>query len=294
MRLNGCLKLGNEIFASKHHGLGNDFLVLLDMADRFRFTSLELRALLDRRIGIGSDGFIRAFPARPDSPAVASMDLYNSDGTRAEMSGNGIRCLAQALIDADIAPHGVFSIDTDAGLMEIQSSSSAGDTIATVSVGMGMPEIKEISSLNQFGHQFKGVRVDIGNPHLVLIPEVELSVEGLHDLDIAKLGPELESKFPGGMNVEWILAMPNRKDVHLRVWERGAGITQACGTGTTASSFVAYHLGLVEKQVTVHNPGGDLMVNIGDDQCYLTGPAQKVGEIQVSAEQLRDMVLLVK
>ena len=286
--------MGNEIFVTKHHGLGNDFLVLLDMADSFRFTATEIKALLDRRIGIGSDGFIRAFPASPDSPAVASMQLFNSDGSRAEMSGNGIRCLAQALIDADLAPLGVFSIDTDAGLIQIQSTSRAGDTVATISVGMGLPQIRDVSSLSQLGHQFKGVRVDIGNPHFVLIPESEMSLEDLDDLDIAKLGPELESQFSGGMNVEWILVMPNREDIYLRVWERGAGITQACGTGTTASGFVAHQLGLVEPKMIVHNPGGDLILNIADDQCYLTGPAQKVGEVQVSAEQLRDMVLLVK
>ena len=288
------IKLDKELLLSKHHGLGNDFLVLLDMAGTILLTHSEIVALLDRRIGVGADGLMHVTPALADSPSVAQMVLYNSDGSRAEMSGNGIRCLAQALIDSGAAPVGSFSIDTDAGVIEIESHSSFGDPVAIISVGMGMPEIHESGERSIDGVEYRAVRADIGNPHLVLIPKRVMSNETLMRLEIALLGPKIESEYPAGMNVEWVIPGGNRREMSLRVWERGAGITQACGTGTTASAFVANALGLVDDEVTVHNPGGDLSVRITAGQCYLTGPAQKVCEVAVTFSQLNAMAALVK
>lgn len=282
--------MDSEVIVSKHHGLGNDFLVLLDMANRVDLTQLEIVALLNRRTGIGADGLIRVIPAPADSLAVATMALFNSDGSRAEMSGNGIRCLAQALIDADVAPLGRFSIDTDAGLIDIESHSSYGDTVATISVGMGMPEILSTDAIELDGLKYKASRVDIGNPHLVLVPEPAMSFEFFSSIDIGKLGPQVESRFPRGMNVEWIIPGSNDNELHLRVWERGAGITQACGTGTTASAFAVNKMGLIGKRSVVHNPGGDLIVEIREEQCYLKGPAQRICEVRVSAKELQAMV----
>ena len=288
------IKLDKELLLSKHHGLGNDFLVLLDMAGIISLTFSEIVALLDRRIGVGADGLMHVTPALADSPSVARMELYNSDGSRAEMSGNGVRCLAQALIDSGAAPVGPFSVDTDAGVIEIESHSSFDDPIATISVGMGMPKVYESVERRIDGVEYLAVRSDIGNPHLVLIPRQVMAKETFMRLDIALLGPKIESEYPGGMNVEWVIPDGNRRELLLRVWERGAGITQACGTGTTASSFVAHALGLVDDVAIVHNPGGDLSVRITAEQCYLTGPAQKVCEVAVTASQLSAMAALVK
>lgn len=282
--------MDSEVIVSKHHGLGNDFLVLLDMANKFELSRLEIIALLNRRTGVGADGLIRVIPAPADSASVATMLLFNSDGSRAEMSGNGVRCLAQALIDADVAPLGRFSIDTDAGLIEIESHSSYGDTVATISVGMGMPEILSTDVIELEGVRYRATRVDIGNPHLVLVPESPMSIEFYSNIDIGRLGPQLECRFPEGMNVEWILQGPVRNELNLRVWERGAGITQACGTGTTASAFAANKMGLVGESSVIHNPGGDLTVEIGKKQCYLKGPAQRVCEVRVSVKELQAIV----
>ncbi len=283
-----------ELLLSKHQGLGNDFLVLLDMTGTIELDQAEIVALLDRHLGVGADGLMHVTPAEANSPSVAQMVLYNSDGSRAEMSGNGIRCLAQALIDAGAAPLGSFSIDTDAGVMEIEGHSSWGEPIATITAAIGEPEIFESDLRTIEGIEYRAVRVDIGNPHLVLIPTQEMDTHKFALLDIATLGPKLESEFPGGMNIEWILPDRNRSEMTLRVWERGAGITQACGTGSTASSFVANDLGLIGDTVVVHNPGGDLTVRIAGATCYLTGPAQKVCEIQVTSSQLKAMAALVK
>lgn len=286
--------MDRELLFSKHHGLGNDFLVLLDMADAMVLSRSEIVALLNRRTGIGADGLLHITPASVDSPSVARMSLFNSDGSRAEMSGNGIRCLAQALIDSGSAPLGLFSIDTDAGVIEIESHSKLGDPVAQISVGMGMPVVKEVGVRTIDGVAYRSARVDIGNPHLVLIPSSDISKEFLDEVNIALLGPSIEAEFQEGMNVEWILPAKNRREMHLRVWERGAGATLACGTGSTASSFAAHSLGLVDEAVVVHNPGGDLEVRIAGQQCYLTGPAQKVCEVSVTAGQLEAMVALFK
>lgn len=281
----------NELHLSKHHGLRNDFLILLDMAEKVNLGDVEIVALLDRRIGVGADGLIRVTPPSAESLSVAKMELYNSDGSRAEMSGNGIRCLAQALIKAGLAPRDKFSIDTEAGAIEIESHSKVGSIEAIISVGMGRPDIKE-SSIRRVGKfEFSSVRVDIGNPHLVLIPSGPFTLEDLSSLDIATIGPFIESEYSDGVNVEWILPI-SRDELFLRVWERGAGVTEACGTGTTASAYVANSLGIVDCEMTVHNPGGDLKVRVTDDQCYLTGPAQHVCDVQVSLDELRAMAAL--
>ncbi|NNN18626.1 MAG: diaminopimelate epimerase [Acidimicrobiaceae bacterium] len=286
--------MDKELFLSKHHGLSNDFLVLLDMAATISLELPEIVALLDRRIGIGADGLMHVTPATADSPSVARMTLYNSDGSRAEMSGNGIRCLAQALIDTGIAPLGSFSVDTDAGAIEIESHSALGEPVALISVAMGIPKIFESVVRTIDLIEYRAVRVDIGNPHLVLLPTTPMSGDQFASLDIARIGPELESEYPAGINVEWVIPQSNRHEMLLRVWERGAGVTQACGTGSTASSFVANRLGLIDDVVVVHNPGGDLTVRIGEDTCYLTGPSQKVCEVQVTASHLQAMAALVK
>ncbi len=286
--------LGKELLLSKHHGLGNDFLVLLDMTSSVSLEHIEIKALLDRRIGVGADGLMHVTASSPESPSVARMVLYNSDGSRAEMSGNGIRCLAQALIDSGAAPLGPFSIDTDAGVIEIESHSAQGDALAMISVGMGMPKISESAERDIEGIEYLTVRVDIGNPHLVLVPKEKISPEIFNQLDLAHLGPRIESEYRGGMNIEWVVPSGDRREMALRVWERGAGITQACGTGTTASSFVAYTLGLVDENVLVHNPGGDMAVRITEDGCFLTGPAQKICDVVVTSNELKAMAALVK
>lgn len=288
------MQSGKELSLSKHHGLGNDFLVLLDMTGSIFLTLPEIRGLLDRRMGVGADGLIHVTRAKPDSNSVAAMALYNSDGSSAEMSGNGVRCLAQALVDAGHAPAGRFFITTGAGDIEIESYCNPGEVVSEISVAIGMPGVLTVGERSIAGQRFRQVRVDIGNPHLVLFGDSSFGEDDLVGLDLTDLGPKIEDEFPSGMNIEWIVSKWGIDEILLRVWERGAGITSACGTGSTAAAFAAHHLGIVGRTVTVKNPGGILSVSIGDETCYLRGPAQKVCDVVVTSSQLNAMAAQVK
>lgn len=263
------------------------------MAEEVNLECAEIIGLLDRRTGVGGDGLMRVTPSLAESDSVAKMELYNSDGSIAEMSGNGIRCLAQALIEAGLAPQGKFSIDTGAGTIEVESHSKVGCVEAIISVNMGRPTIINSSSRRVEGSEFVSVQVDIGNPHLVLIASDPFTMEDLNSLDIAKIGPLIESEYSGGINVEWILPK-GRDELFLRVWERGAGVTQACGTGSVASAYAANSLGIVDSEIIVHNPGGELTVRVVEDRFYLVGPAQHVCNVQVGRDQLKVMTALIR
>ena len=244
---------------TKHHGLGNDFLVLLDLEDAHAADAASIaRALCDRRRGIGADGFIRA--SRGPNGADASMELHNADGGRAEMSGNGIRCLAQALVDCGVHGGPELVIATDAGNRDVLVHPEYRRGERDVVVDMGAATIEELGS--------DRARVSTGNPHLVL------RTEALDSVDIAELG-----RANPDVNVE-VIAVHN-SEIDMRVHERGVGVTQACGTGSCASAVAANAWALVGTHVTVHNPGGDVVVDLKDDTVWLTGPTVFVARCEV-------------
>ncbi len=285
---------------TKHHGLGNDFLVALDdhHPDGVVVDGPRAIALCDRRRGIGADGLIHG--AAPTTAQQADgidvvMHLFNADGSRAEMSGNGIRCLAQAVAMARGLTHGTVHALTDAGrrpLTILPAAPSnpepdpvhrgAGPTVL-VEVGMGVPgpgphvpdPVAEFLPA-PFG------TVDMGNPHLVIgVP----TADHLEAIDLRTDGAWLEQQFPQGVNVEYITASPDRTGLALRVWERGAGITEACGTGACAATLEAHRWGLVDRRVQVAMPGGDAEVVLEDDgSITLIGPATFVATIDSSDE----------
>ena len=252
---------------TKHHGLGNDFLVLLDPPPDIDLARLAVR-LCDRRRGIGADGLIAV--SRGADRELA-MQLRNADGSRAEMSGNGIRCLGQAVVDAGWADGaGEIPVQTDAGVRHLVVHPETEPGLRQVTVDMGAVTISESSDTS--------AKVDTGNPHLVLL------VDDLAGVDLLELGrrhPEL--------NVEVIAAGPEPDALTLRVHERGAGITEACGTGSCAAAAAAHRWGLVGTSVIVHNPGGDVTVDLEPEPppvangvtALLTGPAQRIGEVSV-------------
>ena len=267
---------------TKHHGLGNDFLVAVSADPRSLLDPALAVRLCDRRRGIGADGFIVAGPAaQPGCDAV--MVLFNADGSRAEMSGNGIRCLAQALALA----HGTDEVDlvvlTDAGVRTLEVRPHPGDP-ASVLVRVGMGPVTDGPSWHPSDEAARAVETlapshhataDIGNPHLVL------AVADPWQVDVAAVGPVLEADFPAGVNVQFIAARPGCTDeLDLTVWERGAGVTEACGTGASAAATVAHRWGLVGPTVTVHMPGGMVTVEVGDDATSLIGPATFIARIE--------------
>jgi diaminopimelate epimerase len=273
---------------TKHHGLGNDFLVVLDEMNgrRADIDGALARHLCDRRTGVGADGLIHG--AQPDE-AQAGVDvimhLFNADGSRAEMSGNGIRCLAQAVAIARDVHEAKLHIATDVGVREVVVHEDVAHRGAMASVAMGParpgPAVPEPLA-GELGGRYE--TVDMGNPHLV----VEVSDPA--SIDLTTQGSWLEQQFPDGINVEFI-ARSGDDQLTLTVWERGVGVTQACGTGACAAAVAAHRWGLVGQRVRVEMPGGVAEVELGDE-VVLVGPAQLVATIEVAdalvAKQVTD------
>jgi diaminopimelate epimerase len=256
---------------TKHHGLGNDFLVLLDPEERTPVDASMARALCDRHRGIGADGIMRVTPGTQGADVV--MHLRNADGTEAELSGNGLRCLGQAVVEAGMATGPVVTVATAAGVrrLEVQPGELAGSVL--VSVEMGKAELG--ADQPQDFPDRRARTVDMGNPHLVLVGPDPIGV------DVAGIGSGLEQVHEGGINVEFVMVGPGRDELTMRVWERGVGETLACGTGACAAAAAAHAWGLVGERVTVLQPGGAAEVEVRADGIVLRGPAHRIARIEV-------------
>jgi diaminopimelate epimerase len=268
---------------TKHHGLGNDFLVLLDADGSRRVSTEGVRALCDRHRGVGADGFIRA--TRPGGSAavgtVAVMELSNADGSRAEMSGNGIRCLAQALVVGGWAPGPQLPISTDAGLRTVTVHDEVDAVTQVSSVEMGSARIIGDAPEWVGGPVRRALLVDMGNPHLVLdlSPVHEQAVDAdTDDVRLVELGERVNAKLSEGANVH-LLAVHD-DGIAIRTYERGVGPTQACGTGACAAAAAARSWLLAGDSVPVRQPGGSAEVTLGPT-VVLKGPATLVATIDV-------------
>lgn len=261
---------------TKHHGLGNDFLVLFDEeASSATDLAALATALCERRTGIGADGLLVGTPA---DGYAARMTLFNADGSLAEMSGNGIRCFAQAVAArrGDLGPQRIL---TDAGDRVVTLTATDDPAIVMAEVEMGeVTTLDEPTGWASLGcHPDRPVaHLSMGNPH---------SVVGVDEVGVVDL-LELGAKVPQ-INLEIIEPGPRPNAVTMRVHERGAGITAACGTGACAAAFAARSWGLVsasEPEVVVHMDGGTAIVALTDDEpvrAILTGPAALVATIEI-------------
>lgn len=261
----------------KMHGLGNDYVYLderelaatgvpsIDAPERWA------RVLADRHRGVGGDGLIIL---RRDSEAAVRMEMYNADGSRAEMCGNGIRCVARLAWERGYADRERFVVASDAGPRVVVVDPEAPGPGGRVRVDMGVPVIEELSArIHVDGHRFEGTILSVGNPHFV----VELDQDPA-SFAVAHFGPLLESheRFPRRANVEFVKRLSSSA-LRFRVWERGSGETQACGTGATAAVAALHRRGRVENRVIVHLLGGDLLIEIDlDGRAWMTGPAEIV------------------
>ncbi|MDX2381641.1 MAG: diaminopimelate epimerase [Acidimicrobiia bacterium] len=262
----------NALTLTKHHGLGNDFLVTFDPVDN---PADLARRLCDRRRGIGADGLLIGEPA---DGYAARMTLFNADGTSAEMSGNGIRCFAQALA-ARVGTLADQLILTDAGdrLVVLSGTDDPATIEASVEMGVvgGLPEPEGWPELGCHPDR-PVIHLDLGNPHSVV------GVDEVAVVDLAELG----AKIPH-VNLEIIEPGPEPTAVTMRVHERGAGITEACGTGACASAHAARSWGLVAantSEVLVHMDGGTARVVFDDEgRVRLTGPASAIGTVSIPA-----------
>ena len=268
-----------KVSVTKHNGLGNDFLVL-DRREASALSNAQVaeidwpnmaRNWCNRKTGIGADGLLLL--GHTDANTL-TMRLYNSDGSLAEMSGNGIRCLAQAAHMADdLKTEAIYSVDTDAGERRVVVTPQANDS-QTVDASVDMGPIGTLLEPTGWAtlecDQMRPVmHISVGNPH---------SVVGVEDVAIVPL-KELGEKVPQ-INLEIIEPGPEVNAITMRVHERGAGITQACGTGACASAWAAVQWGLVPtsaSEVIVHMDGGDVKVRVNEPKSgsvTLIGPAQ--------------------
>jgi diaminopimelate epimerase len=266
---------------TKHHGQGNDFLVLLDPDGRQPLDAALARFLCDRHGGVGADGLIRATRAEPGNDgAVLRMELRNADGGVAEMSGNGVRCLAQAAVDAHLAKGPVFVIRTLAGPRTLTVGPGQGMGTMQVSVDMGGAELgaedddQAVEKLLPDG-DWRARTVSVGNPHLVLLGP------NLDGVDVARTGSAAQDAYADGINVELVAPGPAPGELVLRVWERGVGETLACGTGSCAAAAAARAWGVVGDRVLVHNPGGTLEVGLNGRGVMLAGLVRRICTVEV-------------
>jgi diaminopimelate epimerase len=264
---------------TKHHGLGNDFLVLLDLDDTRAVTGSTARALCDRHRGVGADGLLRVTQgsAVGDGRTDVTMQLFNADGGRAEMSGNGISCLAQAVVLAGIITGPTITVATDAGRRTVRLETSDEPLVHRATVDMGVAKVGDDETEWAGDGVLRAARVDVGNPHLVLhVAEFE------SDDDLIAHGRRVNELVPGGINVELVIPGPRPGEVTMRVFERGVGLTEACGTGACAVAAAAEHWELTGSTVRVHQPGGSADVVLGST-IEMTVPVVHVADIDVPA-----------
>lgn len=297
---------------AKWQGLGNDYLIVEAAALAGDLTAEAIGLLCDRHLGVGADGILlHAAPTGAVPDAVAHMRVFNPDGSEPEMCGNGIRMFARYLSETGAVSSPEFTVETLAGPIRPRLLQDG-----TVRVDMGRARFRSANiarkagegpagagadvvdaELESGGTPYRFTFVDVGNPHCVIV------VDDPASFDVHGVGAAIErhSLFPNRVNVEFITRESDGA-IRMRVWERGVGETQACGTGATAVGAASVRLGLAASPVLVHLLGGDLIIEVGGEsggdtragaggaeglRVFMTGPAAKVFECDLSDESLR-------
>lgn len=255
---------------TKMHGLGNDYLYVYgEVPEQIADLSVKLS---DRHFGAGSDGMIYISPSEV---ADFKMRIFNADGSEAMMCGNGIRCVGKYVYDKGYTDKTRLKIETQSGIKELALQLSCGK-VKNVTVDMGIAVAKEEQRITVAGVDLAYIPVSVGNPHAVLF------VEDVKTAPLTTLGPLMEHHraFPDGVNVEFVQVLSS-DELRMRVWERGSGVTMACGTGACASVMAAVSRGFCEYDtyVSVYLDGGVLKVKVAPDHTVtMTGPAETVYE----------------
>ena len=271
------------------HGCGNDYVYVNGFEEKIVDESKAAIAVSDRHFGIGGDGLIII---KPSDKADFEMVMYNADGSRGAMCGNGIRCVAKYVYDNGLTDKKNISIESMGAVKYIDINVENGKAVsAKVDMGAPILEAKKIpvitdnerainEKLTVNGKDYEMTCVSMGNPHAVIFTDIPV-----RELDLEKIGPMFENNavFPDRVNTEFV-NVKDRKNLDMRVWERGSGETLACGTGTCATVVAAILNGYVDNEVTVHLIGGDLEISWSGneaDSVFMTGPAETVfsGEI---------------
>lgn len=275
---------------TKMHGCGNDYVYVNCLKEKINHPDKVAIYVSDRHKGIGSDGLILI---EPSQVADFTMSMYNADGSQGQMCGNGIRCVAKYVYDYGLTDKTKISIETLAGIKYLDLTVEDGKVVL-VKVNMGAPILEpklipttlgEQRCINEklevLGETYEMTCVSMGNPHAVTF------VEETKDLPLEQIGPYFENHqaFPERINTEFVQVL-SRKEVNMRVWERGSGETFACGTGTCATVVACVLNDKTDDEITVHLLGGDLLVHYDReaDTVWMTGPATTVfdGEIDIT------------
>ncbi len=271
---------------TKMHGLGNDYIYFNVIDHPLPNPNALSVTLSDRHTGIGGDGIVLIGKS---SAGDFSMRIFNADGSEAKMCGNASRCIGKYLYDKGLTDKKVIRLDTLSGIKTLNLHVDDTNKVDTVAVDMGEGKLLNLpdgtierDTVTAFGQKFTATAIDMGNPHLVLF------VNNAETIDIANIGASLETnpKFPGGINVEFVQVI-DRNHIRMRVWERGSGITKACGTGACASAVACAMANLTEpEKCIVKMDGGDLkiMYSTYTKQVRMSGSANTVfeGEITIN------------
>lgn len=267
---------------SKWHGLGNDFVIVNGFKEKIDNYPQMAIQVCDRHTGVGADGLVVVLPSKV---ADFEMRIFNSDGSEAEMCGNVTRCIARYVYENSLTDKTKVTLETKAGIIRPELVFSDG-RLQTIKVDMGEPrlirstipmlgdESQQVVNevLTVHGVEYGITCVSMGNPHCIIF------VDDLGSTDLALIGPMIETHpiFPKKTNVEFVQVIDKQK-VRMRVWERGAGITMACGTGACATLVAGVLNGKIDRQAVVELDGGELLIEWGlDNHIYMSGPAVEV------------------
>jgi len=278
-----------EINFTKMHGCGNDFILIDDRDGGIPDGKKDAvaQALCRRHFSVGADGVL--YIGNPTTDAYdVRMRIFNPDGSEAEMCGNGMRCFAKYVYEQGLVRKKRIKVETLAGKIVPEVEVDENGVVTSIKVFMGRPAFDKIDEPffvnNEIG-EINLTTLSLGNPHAVVI------IDSFEGFDVDKVGKAIESHeaFPNRTNVDFIVrSEENKSEIRVRTYERGAGETLSCGTGSTASVLTLNTLGYVNKNepVLVHTLGGDLIVEIKEEGAYLQGPAEDVyeGKVEMSAE----------
>lgn len=276
-----------NIAFTKYHALGNDYIVIDPKDLPATLTTEQVKTICHRNYGVGSDGILLG--PLPATSAKCALKIYNPDGSIAEKSGNGVRIFSRYLWDTKFVGNDEFTLQTDGGI--VRSTVFDGGRVARVEMGHVSFDGEKIpvvggqrdvinEKISVGGREFTYCAATIGNPHCVL-PLPEINAELAH-----KYGPLLEvhPNFPRKTNVQFMKVL-DRANIQIEIWERGAGYTLASGSSSSASAAVAHRLGLVDRSVNVHCPGGIIKIEIGENfAIQMTGSVTRVAEGVISPE----------
>jgi diaminopimelate epimerase len=263
----------------KSHGLGNDYIVIDPAKVPFAVTPEAVRLICDRHRGVGSDGILLVAAA---AGADFGVRIFNPNGTEAEKSGNGARIFAKFLRDHGYTDQDRFTLSTLGGRVTCALEHEDG-RVAHITVDMGKARFDPLDAIEVDGQRFEVTSVSMGNPHCVVI------VPDLAQIDVRALGPKIETHpaFPKRTNVQFAQVI-SRREVRILIWERGAGYTLASGSSSCAVVAACHRKGLMDRDVTVSMPGGQLGIAIGDDrEIRMRGPVEEICTGDLSPDLLR-------